>query len=200
MLEVARARGGRTGWDHITFREADAASAELPAGTDLLYSRFGVMFFAHPVAALRHLRAALRPRGRAVFACWRAPRDNIWAMTPLAAARQALGVTSPPADPHAPGPFAFADDVRLRAILSEAGYAPVELQRHDAPVRIGATPRQAAENAVRVGPTSRFVRDTAAELRPAIVDAIEAALAPLAAADGSVSLNGSAWVVAAGNP
>jgi adenylate cyclase len=45
MLEVARAGAASLDWPQLAFREADASAAELPADTDLLYSRFGVMFF-----------------------------------------------------------------------------------------------------------------------------------------------------------
>jgi SAM-dependent methyltransferase len=197
MLDVARASGGPA-W--LSYREADAAEAELTPGVDLLFSRFGVMFFDRPVLALRHLRGALGRRGRFVFACWRAPRDNHWAMTPVSAARQALGVTPAPADPHVPGPFAFADGDRVRGLLADAGFESIELERHDAPVLLGASARAAAENSVRVGPTSRFVREQGAEHLPVIVDAIEAVLAPLAATDGSVNLTGSTWIVAARSP
>jgi len=200
MLDVARARVGPSGLANLAFREADASEADLPTGTDLLYSRFGVMFFGQPVPAFRHLRQSMRSGGRCVFACWRTPRDNSWAMTPLAAARHAMGITPAPADPYAPGPFAFADDERLRAILSSAGFEKIDVQRFDAAVLLGATPRSAAENAVRIGPTSRLVREVGIENLPAIVAAIESALQPLAAPQGQVSLNGSAWVVAASNP
>jgi hypothetical protein len=121
-------------------------------------------------------------------------------MTPLVAARKALGITPAPADPTAPGPFAFADDERLRAILSGAGFERIEVQRFDAPIFLGATPRIAAGAAVRIGPASRLVLDLGIEHQSAIVDAVERALAPLAASDGQVSLNGSTWIVAASNP
>ena len=200
MLEVARARAGPASWAHLEFREADASAAELPAETDLLYSRFGVMFFGQPVPAFRHLRKAMRSHGRFVFVCWRLPRDNPWAMAPLVAARKAMGITPAPADPIAPGPFAFADDERVRTLLSDAGFERIDVQRFDAPVFLGPTPRVAAENSVRIGPTSRLVREVGVENLPSIVDAIESALAPLATAGGPVSLNGSTWIVAASNP
>jgi hypothetical protein len=142
----------------------------------------------------------LRPGGRLAFVCWRAPRDNPWAMAPLAAARAALGIAQPPADPHAPGPFAFADDARLRALLAEAGFAGIDLQRFDAPVPLGATARQAAQGALRVGPVMRFVREVGPEHLPVIAQAVERALAALAAPDGAVRLQGSTWIVTASNP
>jgi SAM-dependent methyltransferase len=200
MLEVARSSGALANCANLTFRDGDASEAGLPANTDLLFSRFGVMFFSQPSQAFSHLRQSLRTGGRCVFVCWRAPRDNAWAMTPLSAARTAMGVTPTPADPNAPGPFALADEQRLRAILSGAGFGAIDVQRFDAALSLGATPRSAAESAVQIGPTSRFVREVGVEHLPIILDAVERTLAPLAAPDGHVSLNGSTWIVSATNP
>jgi SAM-dependent methyltransferase len=200
MLAVARSRGALANCAHLAFRDGDASEAKLPANTDLLFSRFGVMFFSQPSPAFSHMRKSLRAGGRCVFVCWRAPRDNPWAMTPLSAARVAMGVTPAPADPDAPGPFAFADEARLRAILSGAGFGAIEAQRFDVAIFLGATPRSAAESAVQIGPVSRLVREVGVEQLPIILDAVERALAPLAAPDGHVSLNGSAWIVSAENP
>ena len=199
MLEVARSRGASANGANLAFRECDASEAELPANIDLLFSRFGVMFFSEPFAAFSHLRKSLRKAGRCVFVCWRTPRDNTWAMTPLSAARAAMGITPAPADPHAPGPFAFADDDRVRAILSAAGFGAIDVQRLDAAIYVGATPRSAAENAVQIGPVARLVREVGSEHLPVITDAVERALAPLAAPNGHVSLKGSTWIVSATN-
>ena len=200
MLAVARSRGALANAAHLAFRESDASEAALPANTDLLFSRFGVMFFSQPSPAFSHMRKSLRAGGRCVFVCWRTPRDNPWAMTPLSAARAAMGVTPAPADPNAPGPFAFADEERLRAILSGAGFGAIDVQRFDVAISLGATPRSAAERALQIGPISRLVREVGAEHLPIILDAVERALAPLAAPDGHVSLNGSTWIVSAKNP
>jgi SAM-dependent methyltransferase len=199
MLAVARSHHEQSRCRNLEFRDADASEAALPAGTDLLFSRFGVMFFSQPSPAFSHMRRSLRAGGRCVFVCWRTPRDNAWAMAPLSAARAAMGVTPPPADPHAPGPFAFADDARLCAILADAGFADIDIQRFDKALAIGATPRDAAERALRVGPASRFAREAGIEHFPVILDAVERALAPLAAPDGRVLLNGSSWIVSAAN-
>jgi SAM-dependent methyltransferase len=200
MLEVARSRGALANCAHLAFRDGDASEATLPANIDLLFSRFGVMFFSQPSPAFIHLRKSLRTGGRCVFVCWRTPRDNPWAMTPLSAARGAMGVTPAPADPDAPGPFAFADEKRLRTILSGAGFADIDLQRFDAALYLGASPRSAAEAVVQIGPVSRFAREVGVEHLPMILDAVERALTPLAAPDGHVSLNGSTWIVSATNP
>jgi len=200
MLDVARSLAARAGYGHLAFRNDDASRAALPANTDLLFSRFGVMFFSEPSAAFAHLRRSLRKSGRCVFVCWRTPRDNPWAMTPLAAARAAMGVTPAPTDPEAPGPFAFANDARVRAILSSAGFGAIDVQRFDAALPLGATPRSATENVVQIGPVSRFAREVGAENLPVILDAVERALVPFATSEGRVSLNGSTWIVSAYAP
>jgi len=200
MLAVARSRAAHERHAHLTFRDADASQADLPSNNDLLFSRFGVMFFSQPGPAFGHLRKSLRALGRCVFVCWRTPRDNPWAMTPLIAARKAMGVTPPPADPNAPGPFAFADDDRLRTILSGAGFERIAIQRFDADVTLGATPRSAAQGALRIGPASRFAQEMGAEQLPKILDAVESALVPLAMSDGQVRLNGSTWIISASTP
>ena len=95
-----------------------------PASFDILVSRFGVMFFADPVLSFRNLRKSLRPRGRLVFACWREPRENGWMMAPLMAVYKHVPKL-PQLGPEDPGPFAFADDARVKRILGEAGFTDV---------------------------------------------------------------------------
>lgn len=197
MLTVARASAEREHVDNVAFLEADASQAPLPDDTDLVYSRFGTMFFCNPAMAFARLRASLRPGGRMVFVCWRTPRDNDWAMTPLSAARRALGIEAVPSDPDAPGPFAFADADRVRALLSEAAFENIQIKRFDASIWLGRDARSAAENALRIGPTSRLAREAGTEHRETIRQAVEAALAARAAEDGSVRLNGSTWIVSA---
>lgn len=194
MLAVARRRASALA--NLTFAEADASSASLPGPFDLLYSRFGVMFFDAPVPAFRHLHGAMRPGGRLAFVCWQMPGDNPWAALPAQTARRIAG-EAPKSDPHAPGPFAFGDRDRVAGILAEAGFRDIALEGFTAPMYLGSSPRSAAEGAVRIGPASRVARDAGPDKLPAMIDAIEAALTPHQAADGSVSLPGQTWIVTA---
>jgi hypothetical protein len=67
---------------------ADAASYKFtPGDRDLLFSRFGVMFFTEPVAALTNVRRAMRGGGRLVWIVWRELAENPWFAVPLQAAR-----------------------------------------------------------------------------------------------------------------
>jgi ubiquinone/menaquinone biosynthesis C-methylase UbiE len=194
MLAVAKGRA--QGLKQLSFREADASAAALPAGRDLLFSRFGVMFFDAPTEAFAHMRRALASSGRAAFCCWRAPKDNPWAIAPLHAARTAMKVEARPSNPLAPGPFAFSDADRLRSILAGAGFGAIMIERFDAPVRLGANLHEAGENCMRFGPTSRFIREQGEEIIPLVRGPIEASLMPFEGGQG-IAPPGSVWIVAA---
>src|SRR5262249_34365178 len=119
MLELARQRSA--GIKNLDWLLADAAAPDgvLPQA-DLLFSRFGVMFFGDPVAAFSALRRSLKPGGRLVFASWRPIGENPWMLVPLQAVRP-LVPPPPPPGPHDPGPFAFADAEWVNQILTSAG-------------------------------------------------------------------------------
>lgn len=195
LLEVARQRAvGRPG---VSFVEADAQSYAFPSARyDGLFSRFGVMFFADPAAAFANLRTALKPGGRLAFVCWRAPAENPLMTVPGAAAADILPPPPPP-EPNAPGPFAFADPQRVRAILQAAGFEAVDLAPHD--LRVGAGDLEATLGlALRVGPLGGLLRQNP-DKRDLVVDRVRAALMPYADADG-VKLPSATWVVTARAP
>src|SRR5262249_38336345 len=117
MLERARQTAREQGVN-ARFEHADAQThAFAPASFDVLFSRFGVMFFADPTAAFANLRSALRPGGKLAFVCWQSLAENPWMLVPLGAAFQIIPPPPMPA-PDAPGPFAFADQSRVRSILA----------------------------------------------------------------------------------
>ena len=82
MLERARERARSAGADHVSFQQADAQIEPL-RDFDRVFSRFGVMFFADPVAAFANLRRALGPGGRIAFICWRPLAENPWILEPM---------------------------------------------------------------------------------------------------------------------
>ncbi|MEZ5937466.1 MAG: methyltransferase domain-containing protein [Hyphomonadaceae bacterium] len=197
LLEVAHADLADAHLPNVRFVQADASVAHLPSEIDLVFSRFGIMFFAEPVAAFAHIRRAMSDSGRLVFCCWRHPRENPWAMTPLVAARKALNIEQAKADLNAPGPFAFHDDTRVRAILLEAGFRDVASEAINRSIALGSSAEEAAERMARVGPLSRFVREVGEERAPEVIDAAAAAMAPHADDTGEIRLAGSAWLITA---
>ena len=192
MIEVARRRVGAAA---VEFSVADAATHRFPTRFDLVFSRFGVMFFEDPVAAFRNLRAALEPSGRMVFVCWRPLRDNPWANAPLAAARDLLPPMEP-VDPNAPGPFAFADGERLRGILAGAGFAEVALTAHDDHMFAGVTAEEATDHALQTGLLSRAIAGASDDLRDAVRARVQPAIERYLTPDG-VMPPAAAWLVSA---
>ncbi len=199
MLGAARQRGGAR--ENLQWVFADAAThAFSPASFDLLFSRFGVMFFGDPVAAFANLRTALRPGGRMVFVCWRPFDENPWMKVPLQAAHAAGIPRMPKPGPEDPGPFAFADPDRVTRVLTSAGWPAPGFTALDVALDIAAAGGldRAVEQATRIGAASRALREAPEEARPAAVAAIRDALAPYQRRD-SVALAGAVWLVSCGS-
>ena len=198
MLERARERA--RGLAQVAFVAGDAARHAFEPRADLLFSRFGVMFFADPAAAFSNLRRALAPHGRLAFICWRALAQNVWLAVPLAAARRIVQPAGPPPPADAPGPLALADSERVRAILERAGFADVRFAPfdHTMPLGDGRGLDAAAEHALTLGPTARMLAaanpDEATLAR--VRDEIRASLAPYAVSN-VVRLPAAAWIVTA---
>jgi SAM-dependent methyltransferase len=192
LLAIAEAEGARV--PQLRFIEADAQTYPLDAGAfDAAFSRFGVMFFADNVAAFTNIRRALKPGGRLLFVCWRALAENLWMRLPLEAARPFLPPLPAP-DPLAPGPFAFADSGRVRALLEAAGFHDIVIAPHDQ--KIGGNDLDATlDLSLKVGPLGAILRE-APDLAPAVRDAVRAALSAHVEG-GAVWLPGAVWIVSA---
>jgi SAM-dependent methyltransferase len=192
MIDLARRRAA--GMKNIDLRLADAAApdASLPP-VDLLFSRFGVMFFGDPVAAFANLRRTLRPGGRLVFASWRPLAENPWMLVPLQAV---LPLVPPPPrpGPNEPGPFAFGDPEYVTRILTAAGFAQPRHSRFDLDMLLGANLDEAVEQATSMGAASRALKEQADAVVAAARTAVRTALAPHVRA-GKVTLPGAVWLV-----
>ncbi|MDA8315886.1 MAG: class I SAM-dependent methyltransferase [Actinomycetota bacterium] len=137
MLARAGERAAANGMSQVRFRRADAQVADLGCGSfNLVFSRFGVMFFADPSAAFANLRRSLHPRGRMVFACWQAPSANPWMAVVNRGAARIFSLEPPSHD--APGPFALCDPDRLGAVLRAGGFSAVEITEHVEQLHLGA--------------------------------------------------------------
>jgi len=202
MLTRAREAARATGAENVRFENADAQTHLFPPGAfDLLWSRFGVMFFTDPAAAFGNLRAALAPRGRLTFVCWQSLLENPWLLVPLRAAAEHVTLPPPPA-PEAPGPFAFADPERVRDILARAGFVETEMEPLRGTLSLGGG-SASVDDVVGflmdgVGPASAALREADPALRPRVAAAMRAALAPFATSSG-IALGFAAWVVRARN-
>jgi SAM-dependent methyltransferase len=196
MLEEARHAATEAGLKNVVFENADAQThAFTPGSFDLVFSRFGVMFFAHPVVAFANLLKALRPGGRLVFITWQAVHLNPWMGVPMMAAAQHIAIPVP-ANPHAPGPFAFADAERVRGILTDAGFTDLGFEELQDTLAVagGSDIDQTVQFLLQMGPTGAAMREAAADVLPAVTAAIRDALQPYVTADG-VRMEAAAWIV-----
>jgi ubiquinone/menaquinone biosynthesis C-methylase UbiE len=196
MLSQARAKAPKE--LPLDFVLADATVYRFePQSFDLLASRFGVMFFADPIASFTNLRRALKPSGRLAFACWREPRENPWMMTPLMAVYKHVP-KMPPVGPEEPGPFAFASQERVLRILKGAGFADVAMEPHNLPmdIAIGGGLDAAVDGSLQIGPASRALQGYPPETYAAAKASIRESLVPFVKGQ-SVALQGSIWIVTA---
>jgi len=199
ILAVAGERLAPYRWAQAEVADAAAFPFE-PGKADLLFSRFGVMFFGDPPAAFANLRRALRPGGRLVFVCWRTPSENPWMTAPLETVFKFVP-RPPPADPDAPGPFAFANQARVAQILTAAGFAPPTFETLDPLLDIsdGAGVSGAVQMALEFGPSARVLQDQPDAVRAEVAAALRDVLSPLVS-DGVLKLPAAVWIVSTTNP
>jgi len=195
MVEEANRRASAI--PNLSFDEADASVEPYEAEHALVFSRFGVMFFADPVAAFANLRTALAPGGRMVFLCWQTPMVNPWVAIP----GQIVQALQPPAeapDPYAPGPFSLAEEGHLRTVLTEAGFGEVSVESVDREITMGANLDETMAFQSRIGPLSSYLAENDPEAGQQAVSAVRDALTQFESPDG-VRMMAAAWLVSAGH-
>lgn len=194
MLEHGKNRLEAERLGNVELLRADAQVAELPE-SELVFSRFGVMFFDDPVAAFRNLRRALAPAGRVGFVCWRPLDENPFMY--VAARAAALHVDLPaPTPPGQPGPFAFADPERPRSILAEAGFSAIDVEAVDVRIELVRELDATIDFLLHVGPAAAALRAADPVKAAPIAESLREALKPYVTPSGVV-MNAAVWVVTA---
>ncbi|WP_412516206.1 methyltransferase domain-containing protein [Actinomadura madurae] len=186
MLGRARSLAAQEGVANVTFEQGDAQVYPFAdAAFDVAISRFGVMFFADPVAAFGNVRRALREGGRLAFLSM-APLGE----TDLASVFAALPARDEPAVGH-DGPLSLSDPGRAREVLEGAGFTGVTARKVEAEQVWGRDAQDAAEFFSGWGPI-RYNYGAGEEIRAAVAEAMR----PFER-DGAVRLRGTAWLVTA---
>jgi ubiquinone/menaquinone biosynthesis C-methylase UbiE len=205
FVEEAKQSAAPTGVKNVRYFAGDVQLGELGGPYDYAFSRFGVMFFASPVAALRNIVKSLRPGGSLLMVVWRRREDNPWAHAAELAVKAILPEV-PHDDPNeptcGPGPFSMAGADTVSAQLVAAGYDTITFERYDTEICIGRSVEEALDFATTLGPAGEMIRLAAAkgiDETPRVLAALKDVVTPYARAAG-VFAPSSTWFVSARAP
>jgi ubiquinone/menaquinone biosynthesis C-methylase UbiE len=200
FIESATREAAEAKIDNLHFFAADVQTGDLRGPYDLAFSRFGVMFFASPVQALRNVARSLVSGGKLTMVVWRKREDNGW----LHEAEKVVKDLVPQPETHdaptcGPGPFSMAGADTVSDILLASGYRNVALERTEIPIMIGRDIDEAIEFAIALGPAGEMIRLAGAEgerRRPQVVAALRETLEQFSTPEG-YRAPASTWVVSA---
>jgi len=200
ILAYAKARARSVVERNLEFECGDAQSLSFEAAAfDVVFSRFGVMFFDDPVAAFGNLRQALRSGGRMAFICWQTAMENEWVSKSFDVVASYVPLPPPP-DPDEPGPLSFGDPERVKRILTAAGFCDIAIESFSAPFTIGASLDEAVAFLTQLAPASGAIAQSGADdaIKSRIAVDLREALAPYDTGPG-VTMDSATWIVTARN-
>jgi len=200
MIAGARKDAARSGVPNVSFEVADVQVAQFADSYDYAFARFGTMFFANPVAALRNVRAALRPGGRLNIVVWRRKLDNEWLHRAETIVERFLDRPEDYDEPTCgPGPFSMANADTVTDVLKHAGFEGLELKRQDLEIKAGDNLEHAVDLVMSIGPAGEVLRlwgDRADEIRPTVRAALLEGMADMVRED-AVYAGSSTWSIRA---
>jgi SAM-dependent methyltransferase len=203
MIEGARADAEKRGASNVSFEAVDVQATEFSDTYDYAFGRFGTMFFANPVAALRNVRSSLRPGGRLNMVVWRRKLDNDWLHRGETIVEQFLDRPEETDQPTCgPGPFSMAGADTVSDVLKHSGFEDIQLKRQDIEIKVGDDLDHAVDLVMSIGPAGEVLRlwgDRVEEIRPKVRAALLDGMADMAREDG-VYADSSTWAVRAVAP
>jgi len=185
---------------NVSFECVDAQTYQFQMNTfDVVFSRFGVMFFDDPIAAFENIRKSLVPGGRMAFVCWQPVKDIEWISVPLEIVGS-YATLPPPSPPGTPGGFSFGDASRVSNILSSAGFVDIAVEPFDTKINIGVDLDEALTFLTHIGPAGTVLNnhDLDSKTRANFTENLRTTLEAYQTSRG-VELGAATWIVTARN-
>lgn len=196
LVATARERADAAGAP-ASFLLGDAQDYAFEAEAyDLIVSRFGVMFFADPVAAFDNLRRAARPGGALQMVVWRSAQDNPFMTAAERAAAHLLPDLTKRKNGVA-GPFGFSDVKSTRRILEQAGWETVQFTPRDFTASFDRADLELYMT--RLGALGLVFETLEPETQAALIDLAPTAYAPFINGD-RIEFTAACWVISANAP
>jgi len=201
FVEASTRDAAGAGARNASFFRADVQMDDLRGPYAAAYSRFGVQFFASPVAALRNIRRALKPGGTLACAVWRKREDNPWLHVPELCVRALISEAEETADEPTcgPGPFSMRGADLVSDQLKAGGFSQIGFERHDVDICIGRDLDEAVAFAMTLGPAGEIMRlagDVGKQREPEVTTALKQALSGFVTPRG-VYAPSSTWLITA---
>ena len=153
-----------------------ATQAFTPGLYDAVISRFGVMFFADPVAAFTNLRAATRIGGRLIVTVWSQLFASGLFAIPYTVATTTLHRLGVPYQAFPPDGilFSLGRAGLARTVFEAAGWADVETAVDNRTLYLPPDPRAAAQLTMAAGPVQMVLEGQSDPVRAEVEEALVA--------------------------
>ncbi len=198
MLTRARSTATAAGVSNVEFVLGDAQVYRFDDATfDIAISRFGVMFFADPVAAFTNVARSLKPGGRIAWVVWRPLAENEMFSEIRRAIAVGRDLPSPPSG--VPSPFGLADRDFTERTLRAAGFTDIALDARNATSHPGVDVDRAFEFLSGLGFTRFATQDLDDADRERAFQALRATISAHATPEGVV-FDSAVWLVTAARP
>jgi len=163
MVDAAEKKTMQNDITNVSFECADAQTKAFPFDTyDLVFSRFGVMFFDDPIGAFKNIYSALKPGGRLAFICWAPRTENAWVGLPLQVVAKHLTLPTPPGLDE-PGPFSLSEEPRVSGILGAAGFTNIAVESFQTPFVLGGDVDEALSFLMQLTPSGAAINNAEAD-------------------------------------
>jgi len=161
---------------------------------DLVYSRFGVMFFDKPKTAFSNIRKSIKKNGKLVFLSWNKIENNPWMDYPSQAAFKILPQPEKQKE-NSPGAFSLSEEAVIKETLVNSGFDSVDSRKFDININLGEL-EQAVHFATQLGPAATPYAEAGDSQKNEAKAAIKDELSKFDY-DDNILLPGSCWLTTA---